>query len=150
MQTVYSQTWANDHLLVTTTCLQRPPSYNDHLPTTTTFLQRPLFCHLLKHKATSEQRPPVNNSHKFRVPRLVVVHKFDWISKQVPTHLNLMLGERELIAEDLTANVTDGGCVIFLVFPKQVPPTKLLVAHCAKVLRLLLLLLLLLLLFYWL
>ena len=31
------------------------------------------------HKATSEQRPPVNNGHKFRVQRVVVVHRFDCI-----------------------------------------------------------------------
>ena len=31
-------------------------------------------------KATSEQRPPVNNVHKFRVPRVVVVHRFDCTS----------------------------------------------------------------------
>jgi hypothetical protein len=52
---VNCQTWANDHLSTTTTCLQRPPVYNDHyfsshfreekrnLWTTTTCKQRPLF-----------------------------------------------------------------------------------------------------------
>ncbi len=53
----YSQTWANDHLRITTTCLQRPLVYNDHycgvpfftfraqknLWTTTTWQQRPQF-----------------------------------------------------------------------------------------------------------
>ncbi len=48
---MYSQTWANDHLRIVTTCLQRPlfwgPNYifyniND-LQTTTTCQQRPLF-----------------------------------------------------------------------------------------------------------
>ena len=30
---------------------------------------------------TNEQRPPVNNGHYFWIPRVVVVHKFDRISK---------------------------------------------------------------------
>ena len=61
---IYIQTWANGHLRRATTCL----------PITTTFLRS--HFELLQHKATSEQRPPVNNDHYFGVPRVVVVHKF--------------------------------------------------------------------------
>jgi hypothetical protein len=43
--------------------------------TVTTILESQ-FEHLW-HKPTSEQRPPANNGHKFRVPSVVVVHKFD-------------------------------------------------------------------------
>ncbi len=32
-------------------------------------------------KATSKQRPPVNNDYKFRVPRVNVVDKFDGMRK---------------------------------------------------------------------
>ncbi len=35
----------------------------------------------IQQKATSEQRPPVNNGHKFGVPRVVVVHRFDYTTK---------------------------------------------------------------------
>ncbi len=34
----------------------------------------------LEHKPTSEQRPLVNNGHKFGVPRVAVEHRFDCIS----------------------------------------------------------------------
>ncbi len=51
-------------------------SANDHLPTNLKSQLRSLY-----YKSTSEQRPPVNNGHKFGVPRVVVVHKFDCISK---------------------------------------------------------------------
>jgi len=75
----FSQTSVNDHLRITTTCLGRPlfwgPNFNfynirlalnnDHLPTTT----------------TCQQRPPVNNGHKFWVPRVDVIHKFDFYTK---------------------------------------------------------------------
>ncbi len=44
-------------------------SQNDHLPTTTTILES-CFPHV-ENKGTSEQRPPVNNGHKFRVPKVV-------------------------------------------------------------------------------
>jgi hypothetical protein len=63
----YSQTWVNDHLRITTTCLR----------IATTILKSQFKS--LQPKTTSEQRPPVNNGHKFGVPRLVVVHKFDCI-----------------------------------------------------------------------
>ncbi len=55
---IYSQSWVNDHLRITTTCLQRPlfwgPDFNFH-----------------------NIKLPLNNDHKFRVPRVVVIHKFD-------------------------------------------------------------------------
>jgi hypothetical protein len=47
--------------------IQRPPSNSDHLPTATIILKTP------------EKRPPVNNGHTFGVPRVVVVHKFDYV-----------------------------------------------------------------------
>jgi hypothetical protein len=36
---------------------------------------------VLSHKFTSEQRPTVNNGHKFWVPRVVVVRRFDCIQE---------------------------------------------------------------------
>ncbi len=53
----------------------RPPPNNDHLSTKTTILVSRF--QFLKHKITSEQRPPVNNGHKFSI---VVVHRFDCMS----------------------------------------------------------------------
>ena len=35
---------------------------------------------ILLHNVTSELRPPVNNSHKFRVLRVVVIQKIDCIA----------------------------------------------------------------------
>ena len=49
-----------------------PPAYKGH------HLKGPIFFFLIK--ATSEQRPPVNNSLNFRVPRVDVVYRFDCIS----------------------------------------------------------------------
>ena len=51
----------------------RPNS--DHLPTSTTN-GSPIF-NFFKHKVTSEQQPPVNNSHYYWVLRVFVVHRFD-------------------------------------------------------------------------
>ncbi len=48
---------------------------NDHLHTATTILESQFES--LYHKTTSEQQQPVNNSHKFGVPWMVVVHNFD-------------------------------------------------------------------------
>ena len=36
---------------------------------------------LYKHKDNSKQRPHINKIHNFEVPRVVVVHRFDWIHK---------------------------------------------------------------------
>ncbi len=54
---------------------------SDDLSTTTTILESQFES--LKHDATSEQRPPVNNGHIFGVPRVVFVYKFDCIP--IPT-----------------------------------------------------------------
>ncbi len=56
-----SQIWSNDHL--------------HHLSTAAPTLKSQLRS--LYHKPSSEQWPPVNNGHKFWVPKVVVVHKFD-------------------------------------------------------------------------
>ena len=50
---------------------------NDHMPSMTTILGS--HFHFLYRKATSEQRPPVNNGHNLGVSRVVVVHRFDYI-----------------------------------------------------------------------
>ncbi len=70
----YSQTWANGHLTITTTCLQRRLIWSSNLSLSNIELW------------TSEQRPPVNNGHKFGVPRVVVVHKFNCISFSIKNY----------------------------------------------------------------
>jgi hypothetical protein len=45
---------------------------NVHLPTVTTIFGSHMY--FSWHKGTSEKRSPVNNDHKFGVPRVVVVH----------------------------------------------------------------------------
>jgi len=66
----YSQTWVNDHIRIMTTCLQRPlfwdPNLNFHN------IMLPL-----------NKWPPVNNGHKFWVPMVVVIHRFDCILAQI-------------------------------------------------------------------
>ncbi len=63
----YSQTCANDHLWTTTTCQQRPAwRINDQLESSL-----PLIF----------SNTPLHNGHVFQVPRVVVVHRFDCISK---------------------------------------------------------------------
>jgi hypothetical protein len=57
-----------------------------------------------------------------------------------------VFGEGKFVAENLPANVADRGGVTLLMFPEQIGPHELLVAHRTKVLLLLLLMLLLLLL----
>ncbi len=51
---MYSQTLANDHLQIATTCLQRP--------------RLSPILNFFNHKCTSEQRPPVINGRYFWVP----------------------------------------------------------------------------------
>ncbi len=61
----HSQTWANGHLQITTIRQQRLPYWGL------------VFNFYNICKASSEQRLPVNNDHKFGVSRVVVVHRFD-------------------------------------------------------------------------
>ncbi len=56
----FSQTWANDHSSIETNIYGSNFQY-----------------------AASEQRPLVNIGHKFRISRVVVVHKFNFISKKL-------------------------------------------------------------------
>ena len=55
----------------------------------------------LSHKVTSEQRPPVNNGHKFRVSRVVAVHKFDCneMQKYLSSFLTSLQNEFENIVK---------------------------------------------------
>ncbi len=69
---IYSQTWANAHLWIATTCLQQQLFY------------RPVF-HIYSTKE------PLNNGHKFGVTRVVVVLRFDCIilsNKEKKRNLN--------------------------------------------------------------
>jgi hypothetical protein len=52
---------------------------------------------------TSEQRPPVNNGHNIWVPRLVVVHKFDYISQK----LILLVGEPTKVSSQNASQYTN-------------------------------------------
>jgi len=63
------------NLELTTISKYRPFAYSDHLPTATTIFESQF--QFLSHKATPEQWPLVNVHHKFGVPRVVVVHRFD-------------------------------------------------------------------------
>ena len=56
----YSQTWANDHIRIATTCLQR---------------QLFLESHFELWYMTSEQRPPANNDYHFWVSKVVAVNR---------------------------------------------------------------------------
>ncbi len=62
----YSQTWANDHLRIATTCLQRPPLWSPNLSLYNINL-------------------PLNNGHKFGDSWVVVVHEFDCSFVQILT-----------------------------------------------------------------
>ena len=48
----------------------------DHLSTMTTIFG--FLFQLLYYKTTSEQQPPLNNGHKFGVPKVVVEHRVDF------------------------------------------------------------------------
>ncbi len=66
--TRYNQTWVGHHLWITITCQQRPAFWS------------PFTIFIIKY--ISEQRPPVNDDHKFWLRREVVVHRFDCRSNE--------------------------------------------------------------------